>query len=101
MSYLFILTLMAKKIAISMPEPMYKDMERSRKRHRRDRSAWVQEAIADRLRREKREADIAAYIRGYELYPETEEEIAFAEAAMRAFPWDEFDEPEEWPGAPR
>lgn len=81
-----------------MPEPMFRDMERARKRLRKDRSAWVQEAVAERLKREQREADIAAYIRGYELYPETEEEIAEAEAWLRASPL--WDDDEDWPEAP-
>ena len=88
---------MVKKIAISMPEPMFKEMERLRKRERKDRSAWLREAVRERLRRLKREADIAAYIRGYERYPETEEEAAFVEAALTLGP--RYDE--EWPEAPR
>lgn len=82
-----------------MPGPMFRDLERARKRRASDRSAWIQEAVAERLRREQHEADIAAYIRGYELYPESEEEIAEAEAWLRASPiWDA---DEEWPDAPR
>ncbi len=88
-----------KKVAISMPAPMFRDMERARKRKASDRSLWVQEAISERLRREQHEADVAAYIRGYELHPETEEEIAEAEAWLRASPvWDD---DEDWPEAPR
>ena len=69
-----------------MPDPMYRDVERARQRARKDRSAWVQEAIAERLKREKHEADVAAYIRGYERFPETEEEMAWAEAALKVGP---------------
>lgn len=82
-----------------MPGPMFREMERARKRRSSGRSAWVQEAVAERLKREQHEADIAAYIRGYELFPETEEEIAEAEAWLHASPiWDD---DEEWPEAPR
>ena len=56
---------MIKRIAVSMPEPMYVEMERARGTAGQDRSAWVQQAIADRLKREQRAADIAAFIRGY------------------------------------
>lgn len=89
---------MTKKVAISMPEPMFREVERARKRTSRasDRSAWIQEAIAERLEREKHQADVAAYIRGYELYPETEEEIAEAEAWLKLGPL--YDE--DWPEAP-
>lgn len=79
-----------------MPDPMFREMERARKRRSSDRSAWVQEAVAERLKREQHEADIAAYIRGYELYPETEEEMAWAEAALKVGPV--YDD--EWPEAP-
>ncbi len=86
-------------MAISMPEAMFREMEHARKRKASDRSAWIQEAVAERLKREKHDADVAAYIRGYELYPETEEEIAEAEAWLRASPvWDD---DEDWPEAPR
>lgn len=87
----------AKKIAISMPEPMFKDMERARKREGTDRSAWLQSAVEERLRRERRAADIAAYVRGYELHPETEDEIREAEQWLKLGP--HYDD--DWPEAPR
>ena len=88
---------MIKRIAVSMPEPMYVDMERARGGVGQDRSAWVQQAIADRLRREQREADIAAYIRGYTEQPDGEEEWAWSEAALKV--GSSYDD--EWPEAPR
>lgn len=88
---------MVKKIAISMPEPMFRDMERARKRARADRSGWVQEAVAERLKREQHEADVAAYIRGYTEFPEGEEERDWADAALKVGPL--YDD--EWPEAPR
>lgn len=87
---------MVKKFAISMAEPIFGQMERSRSRAGQDRSAWIQDAVAARLEREKHEADVAAYIRGYELYPETAEEAAWAEAALKVGPV--YDD--EWPEAP-
>ena len=90
---------MVKRIAISMPEPMFRDLEKARRKTRKDRSAWLQEVIAERLKREQHEADVAAYIRGYEEFPETEEEIAEAEAWLRLSP--SWDDDEEWPEAPR
>ena len=88
---------MTRRIAVSMPEPMYADMERAREAAGQDRSSWVQQAIADRLERERKAADIAAYIRGYQLHPETEEEILEAEAWLRHGP--AYDD--DWPEAPR
>jgi metal-responsive CopG/Arc/MetJ family transcriptional regulator len=74
---------MAKKIAVSTPEPLFKEMERVRKREGRDRSAWVQEAIGERLRHRERKADVAAYVSEYERHPETAEERAIAKAGMK------------------
>ncbi len=88
---------MVKKIAVSMAEPIFREMERARKSDGKTRSEWLQEAVGARLRREKLAADIAAYIRGYELYPETEEEIAEIEAWAAHGP--QYDD--EWPEAPR
>lgn len=80
-----------------MPEPMYLDMERARGGAGQDRSAWVQQAIAEWLQRERREADIAAYVRGYAQQPEDEEEYAWSEAALKV--GSAYDD--EWPEAPR
>ncbi len=88
---------MIKRIAVSMPEPMYVDMERARGAVGQDRSAWVQRAIADRLQRERREADIAAYIKGYTEHPDGDEEFAWSEAGQKV--GSSYDD--EWPEAPR
>jgi predicted DNA-binding protein len=90
---------MVKRIAVSMPESMFEEMERLRKRAGKDRSAWLQEAVAEHVRRAKREADVAAYVRGYERFPEGEDEDlrSFVEAALQAGPV--YDD--EWPEAPR
>jgi metal-responsive CopG/Arc/MetJ family transcriptional regulator len=85
-----------KKIAISMPEPMFREMESARKRRAADRSVWVQEAIAERLKREQHEADIAAYVRSYDERPELDWEREWVEAAQQVGPV--FDD--EWPEAP-
>jgi metal-responsive CopG/Arc/MetJ family transcriptional regulator len=87
---------MVRRIAVSMPEPMYAEMERARGTRGKDRSAWVQDAIAERLRRERRESEVAAYVRAYRVQPETEEEMAETEAWLAAGPL--YDE--EWPEAP-
>lgn len=88
---------MTKRIAISMPDPMFRDLERARRKARKERSVWLQELIAERLKLERHETDVAAYLRGYREFPETEGEIAEAEAWLRTAPVDD----EEWPEAPR
>lgn len=82
---------------MSMPEPMFLEMERARGATGQDRSAWLQEAIAARLERERKAADIAAYLRGYTEQPEGPDELASSEAALRA--GSSYDD--EWPEAPR
>ncbi len=88
---------MVKKIAVSMPEPIFREMERARKRVRLTRSGWLQAAIEERLARLTREERIAADIRGYTEHPETDEELAEIEAWLRFAPT--YDD--EWPEAPR
>lgn len=88
---------MVKKVAISMAEPIFRAMEQSRSRAGDDRSAWIQEAVAQRLKRERHEADVAAYVRSYSEQPETDEEIAWVEAAQKV--GSTYDD--EWPEAPR
>jgi len=88
---------MTRRIAVSMPEPMYADMERAREAARQDRSSWVQQAIADRLERQRKAADVAAYIRGYTEHPDGEEELAWSEAGLQV--GSSYDD--EWPEAPR
>ena len=88
---------MVKKVAISIPEPIFEEMERSRARARRDRSGWIQEAVAQRLKRERDEADVAAYVRSYREHPEDEEDLAWVDAAQQV--GSSYDD--EWPEAPR
>ena len=37
---------MTKKTAISLPDDLFRDIERARKRSKKDRSTWIQEAAA-------------------------------------------------------
>jgi hypothetical protein len=85
-----------KKIAVSMAEPIFREMERSRKRARLTRSGWLQAAAEERLARITHEDRVAADIRGYTEHPETDEEVAEIEAWLRVAPT--YDD--EWPEAP-
>ncbi|MGH2603876.1 MAG: hypothetical protein ACRDJ9_31385 [Dehalococcoidia bacterium] len=84
-----------------MPEPMFRDMERARKRKGFSRSNWIQEAIGERIDREGRDAQASAYLRGYATHPETAGEIAMGEAAARAVFGALDEEDGGWPDAPR
>jgi metal-responsive CopG/Arc/MetJ family transcriptional regulator len=64
-----------KRTAISLPDGLYREIERARKRAGKDRSTWLQEAASDYLVRRDRAAKIEAYFAGYERAPDTDEDI--------------------------
>ena len=81
------------KIAISMPDEVYQAVEKERLATGESRSQFFRRAVEERLRRAKEREDVAQYIRGYQLYPETKEEIALAEATvLYAFDDDSWEE---------
>ncbi len=67
---------MTKKTAISLPDDLFREIERARKRARKDRSTWIQEAAGEYLRRRSKEEEIEAYFAGYERVPSSEDELA-------------------------
>ncbi len=82
----------SEKIAISLPRDVLKAVETQRKKRGETRSAFFRRAAEDLLRRQREEAAVRRYIKGYQKYPETEEEIKAAEAvaieALKEEPWD-------------
>ena len=83
---------MAKR-AISLPDEVYQAVEKERLATGESRSQFFRRAVEERLRRAKEWEDVAQYIRGYQLYPETKEEIALAEATvLYAFDDDSWEE---------
>lgn len=69
----------AAKVAVSLPEPLYRALERARRRTGKSRSALMQEALREWLRRGV-EADLLRdYEAGYRARPEGERD---AEAAL-------------------
>ena len=66
---------MTKKTAISLPDDLYRDIERARKRSKKDRSTWIQEAANEYLKKANIDEE-EAYFAGYQRTPLTEEEIA-------------------------
>jgi len=88
---------MTKKTAISLPDELFRDIERARKRAKKDRSTWLQEAASDYLKRKTMQEKIDAYFAGYQRIPDGDdpdfiamEKISIADAASD----------EEWPEAP-
>ena len=74
---------MTRRAAISLPDGLYRDVERDRKRRRLSRSAWLQGAARDFLRRHVRDEDIERYFDGYRRVPDNDEDFrAFARAGL-------------------
>ena len=70
------------KIAISLPDEVYQAVEKARLANGESRSQFFRRAVEERLRRAREREDVEQYIRGYQKYPETKEEIALAEATL-------------------
>jgi predicted transcriptional regulator len=87
-----------KKTAISLPDALFREIERARKRSKQDRSTWIQEAAADYLKRKTMQEKIDAYFEGYRRIPDGNDPdfIAMEKAGLEDAPWAD----EEWPEAP-
>jgi metal-responsive CopG/Arc/MetJ family transcriptional regulator len=68
----------AAKIAISLPDELYRALEGMRRRTGKSRSAVVQEAVRDWLRRQARGGLVREYEEGYRRSPESADEIEAA-----------------------
>lgn len=67
---------MTKRAAISLPDDLYRQIERARKRAGKDRSTWLQEAATDYLKKRTKAEEIESYFRGYERAPLTDDEVS-------------------------
>jgi predicted transcriptional regulator len=88
---------MTKKTAISLPDDLFRAIERARKRSKQGRSTWIQEAASDYLKRKTMQEKIDAYFDGYRRIPDGDdsdflamEKIGIADATSD----------EDWPEAP-
>ena len=81
------------QIAISLPKDTLEVVERECETTGETQSEFIMRLI-DAFAKQQKEAEmVAQYKRGYELYPETEEEKAWIAAAQRdAFPADYWDD---------
>ena len=81
------------KIAISLPGELLEAVEKERQSTGESRSQFFRGAVEEHLRRAKEREDVERYIRGYQKYPETQEEVALAEATlgyvMAENPWED------------
>ncbi len=67
---------MTKRTAISLPDDLFRRIERARTRAGMDRSTWLQEAAGEYLKRRTREREIEDYFQAYERAPLTDDEVA-------------------------
>ena len=83
------------KIAISLPDDVFQVIEKERLARGESRSAFFRRAVEAYLRRERERERDEQYVRAYQLYPETPEELAWAQLGLTALaqePWDEGDD---------
>jgi len=74
----------AAKVAVSIPDDLYRALEVARKRARKSRSAVVQEALRDWLRRDVHAGLVRDYESGYLKTPEGAREVEAALATSVA-----------------
>lgn len=76
------------KIAISLPNQVLNAVEQARLARGESRSQFFRRAVEEYLDRERERAAIAAYIAGYQKFPETKRERALSEA-MSGYAFDQ------------
>ena len=81
------------KIAISIPDEVLRAVEKERLSKGESRSEYIRRAVEAHLRREGEREAVEQYIKGYQKYPETRDEIALAESTLQyAFDEDSWEE---------
>jgi metal-responsive CopG/Arc/MetJ family transcriptional regulator len=82
-----------QRVAVSLPTELYRQIEEARRFTGQTRSQLMADAAAEYLAARRAEAEAHAYRRGYELHPETAEEIAkfhgLSSEVLASVPWDE------------
>ena len=64
-------------MTISLPDDLYRDIERARRRTNKDRSTWMQEAAAEYLKKRTLDREIEAWLSAEERVPLSEDERSF------------------------
>lgn len=81
------------KIAISLPDKVFQAIENERLASGVSRSEFFRRVVEEYLHRRGEKEAIEQYIRGYQQYPETAEEIALAESTLARVlaenPWED------------
>jgi metal-responsive CopG/Arc/MetJ family transcriptional regulator len=80
------------KVAISLPEDVLAAVEMQRQVKGETRSEFFRRAVETRLKQEQESSAIRDYLRGYQQYPESPEEVEAAHragsAVLAAEPWE-------------
>jgi metal-responsive CopG/Arc/MetJ family transcriptional regulator len=82
----------AAKIALSLPDDLFREVERERKRRGKTRSALVQDALRLWLRHQRDAALVREWEEGYRRMPESPAEVAAADTTSRYA----FDPEDDW-----
>ena len=76
----------ATKVAVSLPDNLYRAVEQARKKSGKSRSAVMQDALHHWLRQQEQAVLIREYEAGYQKKPESKQEVKASEAsAIRLF----------------
>ena len=76
----------ATKVAVSLPDNLYRAVEQARKKSGKSRSAVMQDALHHWLRQQEQAVLIREYEVGYQKKPESKQEVKAAKAsAARLF----------------
>lgn len=71
----------ATKVAVSLPDDLYRAVEQARKKSGKSRSAVMQDALHHWLRQQEQAVLIREYEAGYQKKPESKQEVNAAEAS--------------------
>ena len=80
------------KIAISLPQDVLAAVEMQRRAKGESRSEFFRRAVERRLKEQQESSAVRDYVRGYQQYPESVEEVEAAHrlgsAVLAAAPWE-------------
>ena len=73
----------SSKLAVSLPESLFQDVERERKRRGLSRSAVIQRSLRAWVRAQVEGDKVKRYVEAHRRDPETDAEVAESEAMIR------------------
>lgn len=80
------------KIAISLPDEVFRRIERERRHRGESRSEFLRRTVETYFHQKQERQAVEQYVKGYRQHPETEQELGWVAAASQAvlaeYPWD-------------